>query len=451
MPHRTAVINLVALTSDQLADMPRLSALTTQGTRGKLQPAFPAVTCVSQATMSTGTTPSSHGIVGNGWYDRDRAAIQFWQQSNHLIQGEQIQDRLRRIDPDISVANCFWWFAMYANVDVTVTPRPMYPADGRKIPDLWTQPPQLRHALQKELGQFPLFRFWGPAADITSTRWIADAVRHVDRTDDPTLLLAYLPHLDYGLQKLGPQHPGMAAQRRLLDDVASDLIEDLIGRGRRVLLVNEYGIGEVQGDVAPNRLLRDLGLLAIRDEQGREMLDAGFSRAFAVADHQVAHVYAQDDPEPLAEAFAALDGVDQVLWGDAIDRAGLCHTRCGDLVLVASKGRWFSHDWWNDPSRAPDWQRTVDIHRKPGYDPRELFIDPGLRAPQLAVGWRLLKRRIGLRTLMDVIPLDASLVRGSHGRTDPELDPLIWCSESIDLPERLPMTGVASLIEDLVV
>jgi len=449
MPHRTAVINLVALTDDQLSDMPRLSSLMKDGARGTLQPHFPAVTCVSQTTMSTGASPADHGIVGNGWYDRDTATIKFWQQSNHLVQGEQIHQRLKRLDPRITVANCFWWFAMYAGVDATITPRPMYPADGRKIPDIWPTPAGLRHDLQAQLGQFPLFRFWGPAADITSTQWIADAVRHVDRSIDPTLLLAYLPHLDYGLQKLGPDHPAMAAERKLLDDVAADLIEDLKDRGRRILLVNEYGIAPVEGDVAPNRLLKDLGLLAVREELGRELLDAGSSQAFAVADHQIAHIYAEGDTGELAAALEELDGVDQVLHGDAL--AGLRHPRAGNLVLVASKGRWFSHDWWNDPEKAPDWQRTVDIHRKPGYDPRELFIDPRIRLPRLAVGWRLLKRRLGMRALMDVIPLDASLVRGSHGRTDPELDPLFWCSEQIDVPNRLPMTGVASLIEDLVV
>ncbi len=451
MPHRTAVINLVALTDEQLTDMPRLSALMSSGGRTRLQPPFPAVTCVSQSTMSTGTRPCHHGIVGNGWYDRDTASIRFWLQSNHLVHGEQIHARLKRLDDRITVANCFWWFAMYAGVDATITPRPMYPADGRKIPDVWTKPAELRTTLQSKLGPFPLFRFWGPAADITSSRWIADAVRHVDREVDPTLLMAYLPHLDYGLQKLGPDHPDMAVERRLLDDVAADLIEDLMRTGRRVLVVNEYGISSVQGDSSPNRLLRSLGLLAVRTEMGRELLDAGSSRAFAVADHQIAHVYSSDDPESLAGPLAALDGVDRVLYGDAIDEAGLRHPRSGNLILVASPDRWFSHDWWEDPARAPDWQRTVDIHRKPGYDPRELFIDPTIRFPRLAVAQRLLRRRLGFRTLMDIIPLDSSLVRGSHGRTDADLDPLLWCSEPMDLPQRLPMTDIPTLIEQLVV
>jgi hypothetical protein len=190
----------------------------------------------------------------------------------------------------------------------------------------------------------------------------------------------------------------------------------------------------------------------VRNEKGREMLDAGASRAFAIADHRIAHVYvAKNTPLPeVTDCLAQLEGVDQVLVGESIKAAGLDHERCGDIVLIATQGRWFSHDWWTDPEQAPDWQRTVEIHRKPGYDPRELFIDPAIRFPKIAIAWRLLKRRLGLRTLLDVIPLDASLVRGSHGRVDPELDPILWCSEDMPMPDRLPMTSVADLIEQLV-
>jgi predicted AlkP superfamily pyrophosphatase or phosphodiesterase len=452
MANRTAVIDLVALTDTQLQHMPRLTSLLTSGSRCRLQPPLPAVTCTSQSTMLTGSPPASHGIVGNGWYNRTTAETRLWQQSNHLVQGEKIWDRLRRMDPEITIANCFWWYAMYTDVDATVTPRPMYLADGRKMPDIWTAPSTLRDELQTKLGQFPLFRFWGPAADISGSRWIADAARHVDITIDPTLLLVYLPHLDYGLQKLGPTHPDMPRECRLLDELAADLIEDLQGRGRRILIVNEYGIAPVTGDVSPNRELRSHGFLQVRNEKGRELLDAGASRAFAIADHQIAHVYVSKNtslPE-VCECLAQLDGVDHVLVGESIKEAELDHERCGDIVLIATQGRWFSHDWWNDPDQAPDWQRTVEIHRKPGYDPRELFIDPAIRFPKFAIAWRLLKRRLGLRTLLDVIPLDASLVRGSHGRVDPDLDPLLWCSEDMPMPDRLPMTGVADLIEQLV-
>ncbi len=452
MLHRTAVVNLVALTEDQLKDMPRLAGLLKSGARARLQPTLPAVTCTSQTTMLTGATPTDHGIVGNGWHDRDRAETRFWQQSNRLVQAEPVWTALRRSHPEFTCANCFWWYAMYADVDVTITPRPMYPADGRKIPDIWTQPAELRDTLQSTLGQFPLFRFWGPTADITSSQWIAESAMHVDREFDPTLLLVYLPHLDYGLQKYGPTDPRMVAERQALDTVVPDLVESLMARGRRILLVNEYGIGNVSGTAAPNIALRRRGHLAIRHECGRELLDAGASAAFAVPDHQIAHVYVADSAKvpTIAEELRALNGVSEVLVGDARSQAGLDHERAGEIILVSEPDRWFCHDWWTDPARAPDYQRTVDIHRKPGYDPRELFLDPAIRFPKTSVMWRLVKKRLGFRTLMDVIATDPSLVRGSHGRCDPELDPILWTSESVALSPRIAMTDVSALIESLV-
>ncbi|MCP4759793.1 MAG: alkaline phosphatase family protein [Planctomycetes bacterium] len=452
MSHRTAVINLVALTEREAKHMPRLTALMSSGSQSVLHPTLPAVTCTSQSTMLTGTTPAQHGIVGNGWHDRARAETRFWQQSNRLVNGEKVWDRLAAQDASITTANCFWWFAMYSAANITVTPRPQYPADGRKIPDVWTQPSGLRDELQQRLGRFPLFKFWGPAADISSSQWIADTAKHVDQTLDPTLLLAYLPHLDYGLQKFGPDHADIPKVCRELDDVAADLIESLMANGRRILLVNEYGITAVTDAVAPNRILRSAGFLALRMEQGRELLDAGASAAFAVPDHQIAHVYLADPTQTsrVADLFHTDSGIDRVLHGEAIESEGLSHKRCGDLVLVAARDRWFCHDWWTDEKRAPDYQRTVDIHRKPGYDPRELFVDPAITFPRTSIGWRLFRRQLGMRTLMDVIPLDTSLVRGSHGRNDPDLDPLLWCSESLDLPKQAPMSLVSSLIESLV-
>jgi predicted AlkP superfamily pyrophosphatase or phosphodiesterase len=453
MTNRAAIIDLVALTDEQLKDMPRLAALCSRGSRARIQPQFPAVTCTSQTTMLTGEPPSTHGIVGNGWHDRDTAETRFWQQADGLVEAERIWDRLRAIDPDITIANCFWWYAMYCGADVSLTPRPMYPADGRKIPDIWTSPATLRDELQSTLGRFPLFHFWGPAADISSSKWIAAAARRVDTTFDPTMLLVYLPHLDYGLQKFGPNSPAMKPALAAIDDVAADLIEYLMDRGRRILLVNEYGIAPVRDAIAPNRVLRAEGLLAIRQELGRDLLDAGASTAFAVTDHQLAHVYVAD-PKRITEVAAVLselDGVDEVLCGASIAEAGLHHARSGDIVLAAQSDRWFCHDWWQSSDAAPDYQRTVDIHRKPGYDPRELFIDPSIRFPRLAVATRLARKRMGFRSLMDIIPLDTTLVRGSHGRCDPHLDPLLWCSESIELPERLPMAAIADLIEQVVV
>ena len=375
--------------------------------------------------MLTGRRPAEHGIVGNGWFDRSLQEVQFWKQSNRLVQSPKVWDTLRaraqaagRRAP--TVANSFWWFNMHSSADVAVTPRPQYRADGRKVPDCWTHPAGLRDRLQRELGPFPLFRFWGPTADIRSTDWIAAAAMRVEEWHAPDLQLVYLPHLDYCLQKFGPDDPRIDPEIREIDRVFGMLQAHFAHRGVQVAVVSEYGIAPVSRAALPNRCLRERGFAAVREEGGREYLDPGASRAFAVCDHQVAHVYVNDPEalEPARAAMEALDGVEQVLDADAQRALGIMHARSGDLLAVAAPGCWFAYGWWNDDRRAPDYARTVDIHRKPGYDPLELFVDPAIRAPRAYVARQLLLRRAGFRALLETVPLDPSLVRGSHGRTE---------------------------------
>ncbi|MBI4245553.1 MAG: alkaline phosphatase family protein, partial [Candidatus Rokubacteria bacterium] len=335
----------------------------------------------------------------------------------------------------------------------SVTPRPMYPADGRKIPDIYTEPPGLREELNARFGGFPLFNFWGPAADITSSRWIANCARHVYDAHRPTLTLVYLPHLDYALQRLGPRHPALPDEVRKIDAVCGELIAHVQRDGTRVIVLSEYGITPVSGPVHINRALRDAKLLRVRPELGLELLDAGASEAFAVADHQVAHVYVRRPAliDEVKRLLAGLPGVETVLDTQGQRAYGLDHARSGELVAIAEPDRWFTYYYWLDDRVAPDFARTVDIHRKPGYDPVELFLDPALRAPRLKIGWTLLRKALGFRYLMDVIPLRAELVRGSHGRLPdrPEDGPLFLSSDPELLPEG-PMhaTGVKQAILD---
>lgn len=397
--------------------MPRLQAFARARQVRSILPSLPAVTCSVQTTFLTGQSPQGHGVVGNGWYFRDTAEIRFWQQADALVQAPRIWGLARERDPAFTCANMFWWFAMYSGADFTVTPRPMYPADGRKVPDVWTHPPSLRDDLQREIGRFPLFQFWGPMAGIESTRWIAEATKRVVQRHDPTLTLAYLPHLDYALQKLGPDDPRVEAELRQLDDVAGDLIDFLHEQDRAVLLLSEYGITPVNRPVHLNRVLRSHGLLSVRMELGRERLDAGASRAFAVADHQVAHVYIRDgqDIDAVEQIVAATPGVGRTFRGAARGEIGLDHPRSGEVICLAQPEAWFTYYFWNEDALAPDYARTVDIHRKPGYDPVELFLDPGLRLSTARIALKIARRKMGFRNLLDVIPLDASLVRGSHG------------------------------------
>lgn len=438
--HPTVVINVVGLTPALLGPhTPNLSRLAAKGGLRPLTTVTPAVTCSVQATFVTGTAPREHGIVGNGWLFRDLMEVWLWRQSNRLVAGERVWDAAKARDPDFTCANLFWWYAMAASTDIAVTPRPIYKADGRKLPDCYADPPELRTELTRKLGSFPLFRFWGPATSIESSRWIADAAKHVISTRNPTLALVYLPHLDYGLQRLGPEHPDIAKDVAEIDAVAGDLIEHTQALGRRVIVLSEYGIVPVSRPVHINRALRDAGLLSVREEDGGEILDIPLSRAFAIADHQIAHVYirSENDLKIVRDIIEKLPGVAQVLDRAEQAEMGLDHNRSGELLALSQPDAWFTYYYWLDDRRAPDFARTVDIHKKPGYDPVELFIDPQMRLPKLAIAWRLLKKALGFRTLMDLIPLDASLVKGSHGRADvPEKHgPIFLSSEPHLVPE----------------
>lgn len=293
----------------------------------------------------------------------------------------------------------------------------MYPADGRKLPDIYTQPPELRDVLQEKLGQFPLFNFWGPTADITSSRWIADSAKFIEDQHSPTLHLIYLPHLDYSLQKVGTTAEHIHDELAQIDAVVQDLVDHLEQRGIDVILLSEYGISPVDTPIHINRALRKAGLITVRNELELELLDPGACKAFAVADHQIAHVYINDPSQyqRVMDLVKSLEGVDLVLDEDGKKKYHIDHHRAGDIVCVAKSNAWFTYYYWLDDDRAPDFARCVDIHRKPGYDPVELFIDPEITFPTMKAAWRLTQKGLGFRYLMDLIPLDASLVQGSHG------------------------------------
>jgi len=459
---RLAAINVVGLTEALIGEhTPRIAEFVKRGALTRIHPAFPAVTCTAQSNYLTGKTPAEHGIVGNGWFNRELAEVQFWKQSNNIVHGPKIWDVLRASTPDprsqtpspISVANCFWWFNMYSGVDYSITPRPMYPADGRKFFDVYSWPYSIREEIKRDLGEFPFFGFWGPAAGIKTpqgtadcaTRWIAESAKWIEHKYSPTLNLIYLPHLDYNLQRHGPYsagygypqttlsdaetknllleqgpilNPAIVPDLNAIDAIVGDLIDFFAKRDVQVVLLSEYGITNVDTPVHLNRIFREHGWLTVKEELGREILDAGASKVFAVADHQVAHIYVNDFKlmGPAHDLVAGLAGVERVAFKGSKPDAAFWHARAGQLVAVAKENAWFTYYYWLDDARAPDFARTVDIHRKPGYDPVELFLDPKIPLPKLKIAWRLLQKKLGFRMLMDVIPLDATLVKGSHGR-----------------------------------
>jgi len=415
---KTVILNVVGLTPSLLGkNTPFLSSWAAKGQVVPIKTVLPAVTCSVQATYLTGKLPNEHGIVANGWYFRDECEVKFWRQSNKLVQAPKVWEIAKSIDSNFTCANLFWWYNMYSSVDYAITPRPMYPADGRKLPDIYTYPSDVRSPIQSDLGQFPLFDFWGPKTSIASSQWIANSAKWIEERYSPTLSLVYLPHLDYCLQKFGHNEKNIQADLQEIDGVCQELIEYYQARNTQVIILSEYGITPVDKAVHLNRVLRENNLIAVREELGRELLDFGASIAFAVADHQIAHVYVNDPAyiTKVRSLLEATEGVAQVLDEQGKQAYHLNHPRSGELVAIASPNTWFTYYYWLDDNKAPDFARTVDIHRKPGYDPVELFLDPQIKFPQGKIALKLLKKQLGFRYLMDVIPLDASLVRGSHG------------------------------------
>lgn len=438
---KTVVLNVVGLTHELIGEhTPFLAKWSAQKKIAYIKPDLPAVTCTAQSSYLTGKWPSEHGIVGNGWYFRDECEVKFWRQCNKLVTAPKIWDMAKQMDPSFICSNMFWWYNMYSTVDISATPRPIYAADGGKYPDCYTFPADLRDQLQAKLGIFPLFEFWGPKTSIWSSEWIGRAAMFTEDKMPATLTTIYLPHLDYNLQRVGPSHPSTSKDLNEIDRVCEELITFYEARDTQVIVLSEYGITDVHIPIHINRLLREHGYLKVREEHGGELLDAGASTAFAVVDHQLAHVYVNDKskiPE-VRKLLERLPGINAIYGESEKIEHHLNHDRSGELVVVSNHDAWFTYYYWLDDKKAPDFARTVDIHHKPGYDPLELLIDPTIKAATLKIAFKILKKKLGFRTLLDVIPLDATLCKGSHGCYPPtnEQGPLLITKQAHLVPSN---------------
>jgi predicted AlkP superfamily pyrophosphatase or phosphodiesterase len=448
------LINAVGLTPRLLEHAPRLKALAAAGWQTSMPEVLPAVTCTAQATLLTGELPDKHGAVANGWLFRDTNEVRFWQQSNRLIQAEPLyataRQRAKERGKPFTSAKLFWWFNQGAAVDISVTPKPHYAVDGNKAFGITGTPQGLTDDLEGIVGAFPFPAFWGPMAGFKSTRWIAQAAHVVLVEHKPDLTLVYLPHLDYDPQRFGPGGTDVAKCVKELDDACLPLLEAAKQIGAAVWVVSEYGHCGVKRLVYPNRTLREASLLEVRRGPFGEQLDLFGSRAFAVCDHQLAHVYVRNpaDVPRVKELLGPLPGVARVLAGDERKEIHLDHPRSGEVILLAEPDAWFAYPFWLDDSLAPDYARSVAIHHKPGFDPCELFFDPRLRFPKLHAARRLIQKKLGFRMTMDVVPLDASIVRGSHGlaAADPRDRPILIGHGPRPPGESVPMTAVKELV-----
>ena len=444
--NQTAIINVVGLSTALLEqNMPFLSDWAKQHKNHSIiEPVLPAVTCTAQSTYLTGKHPSEHGIVANGWYFRDECEVKLWRQSNQLVQAPKLWEVAKAKNPEFTCANMFWWYNMYSSVDYCVTPRPQYRADGLKIPDIYSYPLDMRHRLQDELGPFPLFNFWGPNTNIKSSAWIAEASMKVHDWHNPTMMLIYLPHLDYNLQRHGQAHPSVQKDLGEIDAVCKRLIQFFEKKNVNVTVLSGYGISDADQPIHINRILRKANLLNVRLENGLELLDAGTSRAFAMADHQIAHIYIKNPEDiPLVQSLLKNEkGIELLLDEQGKKEYHLDHNRSGELVAVADQKSWFTYYYWLDDQQAPDFARTVDIHKKPGYDPVEMFLDPAKKLIMPRIALKVLRKKLGFRYLMDVIPLNADLVKGSHGRINiPDEDKPIFISNH-NTPDKIKAVEV---------
>ncbi|HEV3433062.1 MAG TPA: nucleotide pyrophosphatase/phosphodiesterase family protein [Nitrososphaera sp.] len=377
--------------------LPNISKITENGEVGKLEPTFPAVTCSVQASILSGKYPREHGIISNGLYDRSTFNVSFWEQSSSLVQSQRVWDIVRQKNT-MKTAVLFWQNTMYANSDIVVTPRPIH-LDDKMVMWCYSKPVGYYEELKENLGEFNLASYWGPLASSKSSEWIASAAEYTLERERPNFLFVYIPHVDYSAQRFGKEGVQVLDDLKKADEIVGRLVQKATTLGIRdetqFVILSEYTFNDVNGAVPLNLVLRDAGLLSIRNIQEKEYLDFEYSKAFAMVDHQVAHIYIKNGYEKeVRSVLETTSGVDMVLDGNGKKDLAIDHERSGDLIAIAAKDKWFSYYWWYDEGKAPDFARKVDIHRKPGYDPVELFVDPKTKS----------------------IPLDTSLIKGSHGR-----------------------------------
>jgi predicted AlkP superfamily pyrophosphatase or phosphodiesterase len=364
----------------------------------KMQCVFPAVTCTAQASFRTAAAPAVHGMIANGLYDRRLHRPMFWEQSADLVQGPRIWDAFRAKGGTVGML--FWQQSLGERADAVLSPAPIHKHHGGMIQDCYSRPAGLYERLCRAVGgPFNLMHYWGPLASAKAGDWIAAATvaTLADDAATPRLLLTYLPTLDYDLQRWGPDHARSAAARARAAWQLSAMVRAARSRDYEVVIFGDYAVAPTPGGAAwPNRALREAGLMSVRVVRGREHADFHAGRAFAVVDHEIAHVYVKDpaDVPAVRETLESTPGIAEVMDRAAQARAGLDHANSGELVIVAAGGAWLAYPWWREKSRAPDYAAHVDIHNKPGYDPCELFF-----------GWPPMS-----------VSQDAGRIRGSHGR-----------------------------------
>ena len=400
MVKRIIVIDIVGLESKHISEQttPNIFKISQTGETRELQTVFPAVTCTVQSSLLSGSYPEVHGIISNGLYDRQHHSVSFWEQSSNLVQADRIWDVIKMHQNDSKTAVLFWQNTMYSNADFVLTPRPLHMED-KMIMWCYSKPPGFYEKLSDKIGKFDLTSYWGPLVSKRSSEWIEMATEHVLENERPNFLFTYIPHLDYSFQRNGTSYKDLKDDLRFVDELVGKLVNKVTSLGMledtQFIIFSEYGFTDVNTDISLNSIFRENDLVAVREIEGKEYLDIEYSNAFAMVDHQVAHIYVKENyANQVTKILEGVKGIDMILDNNLKQQFRINHQRSGDLIAISDKDKWFSYYWWFDQLKAPSFSRRVDIHRKPGYDPVELFFDPSTKS----------------------IPLNGKLVKGSHGR-----------------------------------
>jgi predicted AlkP superfamily pyrophosphatase or phosphodiesterase len=400
MVKHVIVIDIVGLERKHISEniTPNIFKISQTGEIRDLETVFPAVTCTVQSSLLSGAYPEVHGIISNGLYDRQHYTVSFWEQSSNLVQADRVWDTIKMHGSVSKTAVLFWQNTIYSNADLVLTPRPLH-MDDRMIMWCYSKPPGFYEKLIEKIGKFDLTWYWGPLVSKKSSEWIEKATELVLENEKPSILFTYIPHLDYSFQKNGTSYKVLKDDLKFVDDLVGRLVKKVSDMGMledtQFIIFSEYGFTDVNSDISLNSIFRENGLLEVREIEQTEYLDLEYSKAFAMVDHQIAHIYVKENQtNQVRKILEGIKGVDMILDNNLKQKMRINHPRSGDIIAVSTKDKWFSYYWWFDPNKAPSFAKKVDIHRKPGYDPVELFFDPNTNS----------------------IPLDGKLVRGSHGR-----------------------------------
>lgn len=401
MIQHVIVIDIVGLEEKHLNSrlLPTISALAEKGESSKMKPVFPAVTSTVQTSFLSGEYPNRHGIISNGFMDRETYNVSFWEQYNSLVKVPRIWDIIKNKNVDFKTAVLFWQNTLYSNSDIIITPKPIHLENEMKM-WCYSKPVGYYEKIVEQIGEFDLSSYWGPLASTLSSEWITKAAQYTIEKNKPNFMFTYIPHIDYSAQRFGKESNQVSDDLVLADSIVEKIIDTTkkskIYENTQFIIFSEYSFNDVNGAIPINIILRNNGLLNVRKIGEKEYVDFEFSKAFAVVDHQIANIYLKSpqDKERIVNILKNISDIDIIITEVEKKSFNIDHERAGDIIVVANRDKWFSYYWWYEPLKAPSFARKVDIHRKPGYDPVELFFDPTTKS----------------------IPLNGKLVKGSHGR-----------------------------------